>query len=164
MAAVVATWSGRSSSSIFRGVLSAVLLVTAIIVGLLGMHTLNLHGTPAADAPAAAAMSVGDTGAAASHHTAVPAGAASHTAAQAHPSGGPTDTGDMSCAGCGTDEHAGMAMMCVLALLLALVLVFAPGVLRAWAASAFRSPLTGALTSRALPRAPSLHVLCISRT
>ncbi|AZS40285.1 hypothetical protein CVS54_01611 [Microbacterium oxydans] len=159
MAPVVATWSGRGSSSVFRGLLSAVLLVAAIILGLLGMHTLNLHGTPSAEAPAAVAMPVSDTATTPAHHAAAP-----HGAAQAHPSGNSTNAGDMSCAGCGSDDHAGMAMMCVLALLLALALVIAPGALRAWATTVFRSSPTGALTSRALPQTPSLHVLCISRT
>ncbi|MEA1261601.1 DUF6153 family protein [Microbacterium sp. STF-2] len=153
MAPVAATWSGRGSSSVFRGVLSGVLLVAAVILGLLGMHTLNLHGTAAADTPAAAisaAMTVSEPVSA--HH-----GTAQ---VQAHPSG----TTGMSCAGCGTDDHAGMAMMCVLALLLALVLLIAPGVLRGWTAMLLRSPLLEVLAARVLPRAPSLHVLCISRT
>ncbi len=84
--------------------------------------------------------------------------------AQAHPSEDPSGTTAMSCAGCGTDDHAGMAMMCVLALLLALVLLIAPGVLRGWTAMLLRSPLLEVLAARVLPRAPSLHVLCISRT
>jgi phage tail tape-measure protein len=57
MAPVAATRSGRGSSSVFRGVLSGVMLVTAVIIGLLAMHTLNLHGTAAAEAPATMSMS-----------------------------------------------------------------------------------------------------------
>ncbi|MFJ6531114.1 hypothetical protein [Microbacterium sp. NPDC091662] len=161
MAPMAATRSGRGSSSVFRGVLSGVLLVAAVILGLLGMHTLNLHGTAAADAPAAAtsaAMTVSEPVSA--HH-----GTAQESApAQAHPSGSPSGTNAMSCVGCGTDAHSGMAMMCVLALLLALVLLIAPGVLRGWTAMLLCSPLLEVLAARALPRAPSLHVLCISRT
>ncbi|WP_226532969.1 DUF6153 family protein [Microbacterium paraoxydans] len=152
MAPAAATWSGRSSSSVFRGLLSAVLLVAALIVGLLGMHTLNLHGTAAADSPAAVATSADES--ASAHHGAV----------EAHPSGTPTGSAETSCAGCGTDDHSGMAMMCVLALLLALVLLFAPGVLRGWTQPLLRSPLLAFSRARVLPRAPSLHVLCISRT
>lgn len=152
MAPVTATRSGRSSSSILRGLLSGVLLVAAVIVGLLGMHTLNLHGTAAADTPAAVAMSAAESS------------SAHHGTAQAHPAGSPASAAEMSCAGRSTDDHAGMAMMCVLALLLVLVLLIAPGVLRGWPVPLFRSPLTEILTSRVLPRAPSLHVLCISRT
>ncbi|MFK3678895.1 DUF6153 family protein [Microbacterium sp. NPDC090218] len=152
MAPVAATRFGRGSSSAFRGVLAGALLVAAVILGLLGMHTLNLHGTAAADAPAAVAMSVADP---ASAH---------HGTAQAHTSGDSTGTAEMSCAGCGTDDHSGMAMMCVLALLLALGLLIAPGVLRGWTGILRRSPLIETLAARPLPRAPSLHVLCISRT
>lgn len=152
MAPVTATRSGRSSSSILRGVLSGVLLVAAVIVGLLGMHTLNLHGTAAADTPAAVMTT--DTESSSAHHG----------TAQAHPTGSPAGAADMSCAGCSTDDHAGMAMMCVLALLLVLALLIAPGVLRSWSGTLLRSPLIEILTARFLPRAPSLHVLCISRT
>jgi hypothetical protein len=52
----------------------------------------------------------------------------------------------------------------VLALLLVLVLLIAPGMLRNRAGILFQSPLIEILTARFLPRAPSLHVLCISRT
>lgn len=152
MARVAATRSGRSSSSVFRGVLSGVLLVTALIVGLVGMHTLNLHGTAAADAPTAVMMTAGES---ASTH---------HGTAQGHLSGNPTGAAEMSCAGCSSDDHAGAAMMCVLALLLVLVLLIAPGMLRNRSGILFQSPLIETLTARFLPRAPSLHVLCISRT
>lgn len=152
MAPVAATRFGRSPSSIFRGVLSGVLLVAAVIIGLLGMHTLNLHGTAAADTPAAMTM------------TAVESSSAHHGTAQAHPTGSPAGAADMSCAGCSSDDHTGAAMMCMLALLLVLVLLIAPGVLRSWSGTLFRSPLIEILTARVLPRAPSLHVLCISRT
>jgi len=43
------------------------LLVAAVIVGLLAMHTLNLHGTPAAHAPAITVSATGTEGA---HHSA----------------------------------------------------------------------------------------------
>ncbi len=144
------TRPGRGRASVFRGVLLAVLLVTAVIVGLLAMHTLNLHGTAAADAPAAMSMS-------ASAHESDHVG----TAMSAH--GGAAGEDSTSCAGCGTDDHAGMAMMCVLALLLVLLLVVPPSALRGWTRAALLTPLAETFTAR-LPRAPSLHVLCISRT
>ncbi|MCK8477836.1 DUF6153 family protein [Microbacterium aurugineum] len=150
--APAATFSGGSSSSIFRGVLTGVLLVAAIIIGLLGMHTLNLHGTAAADAPAAAAISVDH--AATVHHGVM----------QASSAGSPTDTTQMSCAECGTDDHVGIAMICVLGLLLALVLLLAPSLLRGWLPSLLQSRILPSFRAQALRRAPSLHVLCISRT
>lgn len=161
MAPVATTRTGRRSSSVFRGVLSGALLVAALILGLLGMHTLNLHGTAAADAPATAAVTAT---ASSSARQAVAHDSTTHTAmAQAHPSGNTTGTTEMTCASCGTDDHASMAMMCLLALLLALVLLVAPGILRSWPGALFRSALTEVFTARALPP-PSLHVLCISRT
>lgn len=143
--------SGSGSSSVFRGLLLGVLLVAAVIVGLLAMHTLNLHGTAAADAPTTMSVSAAESDAA--HHGPAPA----------HSSGGPTSAGDLSCAGCGTDDHAGMAMLCVLALLLVLLLLVPPSVLRGWTRTVIRDPLTTTVTGL-LPRTPSLHVLCISRT
>lgn len=153
MAPVAATRSGRGSSSVFRGVLSGVMLVTAVIIGLLAMHTLNLHGTAAADAPATMSMS-----------GAVDQPAAHHATAEMHAPAGSTSGSDMSCAGCTTDDHAGMAMMCVLALLLALLLLVPPRVLHGWTRSLLRPSLVEDLTAQIRPRAPSLHVLCISRT
>lgn len=162
MAPVAATRNGRGSSSIFRGVLSGVLLVAAVIVGLLGMHTVNLHGTAAADAPATVAMSVSEP--ASTHHGTAQVQTPAHAQPQTHPSGSSTSAADTSCAGCGTDDHAGMAMMCVLALLLALLLLIAPAALRRWSGAMFRPPFTDSVRARLLARAPSLHVLCISRT
>lgn len=153
MAPVAATRSGRGSSSVFRGVLSGMMLVTAVIIGLLAMHTLNLHGTAAADAPATMSMSA-----------AVDQPTAPHSTAEMHAQGSPTSSSDTSCAGCATDDHAGMAMMCVLALLLALLLLVPPRVLHGWTRSLLRPSLDEDLTAQVRPRAPSLHVLCISRT
>ncbi|PKQ35402.1 MAG: hypothetical protein CVT61_06260 [Actinobacteria bacterium HGW-Actinobacteria-11] len=160
MASVAATWSGRSSSSVFRGVLSGVLLVAAIIVGLIGMHTLNLHGTAAADAPAAAAISGGHPASISGEHPA----SVQHGIMQAPPAGSPTDTTQMSCPACGTDDHVSMAMMCVLGLLLALVLLLVPSLIRGWLQPLLQSRFLRSFRAQALPRAPSLHVLCISRT
>lgn len=144
--------AGRGSHSVFRRVLLGVLLVAAVIVGLLAMHTLNLHGTPAADTPSAMSMAASD-----------PAPASPH-AADGHGSGSSQDERSMSCAGCGTDDHSGMAMMCVLALLLVLLLLVPPRVLRGGAGTVPRTAPAEILIARLLPRPPSLHVLCISRT
>ena len=149
---MAATRSGRGLGGVFRGVLLAILLVAAVIVGLLAMHTLNLHGTAAADSPASMTMSA-----------AAAPGTAHHDTAGAHDSGAPADDRSMSCAGCAGDDHLGMATLCVLALLLILLLVIPPHALRGWASATLRPHLIETLTARA-PRAPSLHVLCISRT
>ena len=148
------TRPGRGIPSVFRGVLLALLLVTAVIVGLLAMHTLNLHGTAAADAPAAMSMSMSMSTSA--HES-------GHVGTDMAALGGVAGDDGTSCAGCGGDEHAGMAMMCVLALLLVLLLVVPPSASRGWMRVALLTPLTDPLTAR-LPCAPSLHVLCISRT
>lgn len=142
----------RASHGVFRGVLLGVLLVAAVITGLLAMHTLNLHGTAAADAPGAISMSAGS---AESGHHAAPASSASH---------GSSGTPDISCAGCSSDDHTGMATMCVLALLLLLLLLLPPRLRRGWVATLLPHPALEGGFARVIPRAPSLHVLCISRT
>lgn len=139
-------------ATVFRGVLLSVMLVAGVVLGLVGMHTLNLHGTAAAEAPAAVSASGSD------HAGAHAVGMSSHE------SGQESAGGEMSCAGCGTDDHAGMAMVCVLALLLLLLLVGPPHLLREWTRVAVRSTLGRDASVTILPRGPSLHVLCISRT
>lgn len=126
--------------------------MAAVIVGLLGMHTLNLHGTAAAEAPAA--VSFADAGAESGHHV----------SAASHGSGDTSGALDTSCAGCSSDDHAGMAMMCVLALLLFLLILLPPRLLRGWTANLLPRPVAEGSTAQPRPRAPSLHVLCISRT
>lgn len=152
MPPVTTTPPVRGSRGVFRGVLTGVLLVAAVIVGLLGMHTLNLHGTAAADAPAA--VSIAAAGPESGHHVGAPS----------HGSGDTSGALDTSCAGCGSDDHAGMAMMCVLALLLVLLILLPPRALRGWTANLLPRPVAEGGTALLLPRAPSLHVLCISRT
>ncbi|QYM62977.1 hypothetical protein [Microbacterium sp. Se5.02b] len=154
MASALATRPGKSFRGVFQGVLLVGLLATGIIVGLLAMHTLNLHGTAAADAPTSLSASVSE-----------PA-AAHHVSAAAHDSGHGSGDRDMSCAGCGTDDHAGMAMACVLALLLLLLLVAPPHLLRAWTRLFLWSPLDGVPGRGSSPRAlsaRSLHQSYLSR-
>lgn len=152
MASVAATRTGRGSHSVFRGVVLGVLLVAAVIVGLLAMHTLNLHGTAAAEAPASMSMAASEP----AH--------ASHSPATAAASGDAQSERSVSCAGCSADDHSGMAMICVLALLLAMLLLIPPGVLRRGPGTVLRTPLAEVVLARLAPRPPSLHVLCISRT
>ena len=144
MASATATRSGKSLRAFFRCVLLGGLLVAAVIVGLLAMHTLNLHGTSAAHAPAITVSATGTEG-------------AHHSAGGVHESGGLA--GDL-----GSGDHLGMAMACVLALLLILLILVPPRLLRGWMRALPRSSLVARFIDRMLSRAPSLHVLCISRT
>jgi len=151
MTSQAATRSGKGLQGFFRRVLLGGLLVAAVIVGLLAMHTLNLHGTPVAHAPAV--ISVTATDADHTHHGAVSSHESSATADD--PRG---------CADCGTGAHLGMAMACVLALLLALLVLVPPRLLPGWLSSRPRPALVVRVVDRMRSGAPSLHVLCISRT
>ncbi|MBE7954636.1 hypothetical protein ILP86_09930 [Microbacterium sp. R1] len=128
------------------------LLVAAIVLGLLAMHTLNLHGTPAAHAPATISVAASD------------AVGAHHSAAGAHESGGTASDLGGTCADCGGSDHLGMAMACVLALLLVLLILAPPQLLPGWMHTAPRPLLVARFIDQLRSRAPSLHVLCISRT
>ena len=158
MAPVAATHSRRGLPGLLRCVLFGGLLVAAVIAGLLAMHTLNLHGTPSAHAPAALSVTVADSGEAhqgVAHHSS--AGSYGLTSGTAHDPGG-------SCADCGGGTHLGMAMACVLALLLVLLALVPPRLLPGWMHTAPRPLLVERFIDRLLSRAPSLHILCISRT
>lgn len=153
MVSVPVTRSGRGFQGIFRRVLLGGLLAVGIIVGLVTMHTLNLHGTPAAQAPAAISVSAPDSGE--THHGA---------AVGQHVSGDTAKDHEGRCADCGAGDHLGMAMACVLALLLVLLVLMPPRLLPGWMHIQPRADPQVRLTDRVLLRAPSLHVLCISRT
>ncbi|WBL19890.1 MULTISPECIES: DUF6153 family protein [Citricoccus] len=158
MASVAATRSRRGLPDFLRFVLFGGLLVVAIIPGLLAMHTLNLHGTPSAHAPAAMSVTVADSSEphqGVAHHGST--GSPGLTSGTAHDRGG-------SCADCGGGDHLGMAMACVLALLLALLVLVPPRLLPEWMHTAPRPFLVKRFIDRLLSRAPSLQVLCISRT
>lgn len=159
MASVAATRSWRGLPGFLRFVLFGGLLVAAIIPGLLAMHTLNLHGTPSAHAPAALSATVADSGEphqGVAHHSSAGSPGLT-TSGTAHDRGG-------SCVDCGGDDHLGMAMTCVLALLLALLVLVPPRLLPEWMHTAPRRFLVKRFIDRLLSRAPSLHLLCISRT
>ncbi|MCT1767344.1 DUF6153 family protein [Brevibacterium casei] len=158
MAPVAATHSRRGLRGLLRCVLFGGLLVAAVIAGLLAMHTLNLHGTPSAHAPAALSVTVADSGEAhqgVAHHSS--AGFDGLTSGTAHDPGG-------SCADCGGGTHLGMAMACVFALLLVLLALVPPRLLPGWMHIAPLPLLVERFIDRLLSRAPSLHILCISRT
>lgn len=153
MMSVPVTRSGRGPKGILRRVLLGGLLAVGIIVGLVTMHTLNLHGTPAAQAPVAISVSAPDTGE--THHGA---------AVGQHVSGDTAKDHEGTCADCGAGDHLGVAMACVLALLLVLLVLVPPRLLPGWTHIQPRAEPPVRLTDRVLLRAPSLHFLCISRT
>lgn len=141
---------GRHSLS--RRVLLGGLLVMGVIVGLLTMHTLNLHGAPAVEA--STAMSI----------PAVHAEHDPHSAVVALQPGGTADDSSRTCADCGTGDHLGMVMACVLALLLVIVLLVPPRLLPGWMHRPSRPVLRTRTERHVFSRAPLIHVLCISRT
>lgn len=124
---------------VLQGALLAVLLVGGVLLGLLGMHALDTHGTPGAHAVAG--------------HTAPahPAASAAHEAGGADEAVVPDDPA----------HDSGAA--CVLALLGGLLLLLRPSraLLTGPLLRALRSPVDAAAAPL---RPPSLHVLCISRT
>lgn len=149
-----------------RGALLAVVLAGGVLFGLLGMHALGLHGTAGAHGPGHAAVV-----ATASHRDAAhdrPGSAAHDRGDRAAPlashEGSTPPSHDLAAAlaapsAGGTDGAAA----CVLALLGGLLLL-----LRHRASPAPVAPAaTVVLRARGtlpIPRPPSLHVLCISRT
>src|SRR5690625_7082406 len=76
MAVTAARRSRKGLQGFLRRVVLGGLLVAAVVIGLLAMHTLNLHGTAAAHAPAVISVSTSD------------AVGAHHGAAGTHESGG----------------------------------------------------------------------------
>lgn len=134
-------WSRRWAGS--RCVLLGAVLVGAVIIGLLAMHTLNLHGTPAARTSAESVIDI----------------SAPH--AQAHD--GAAELSESACPHC-NDSPSGLAMMCLFLVLLGFALIVP---LRPWGRRLMTpvraGPIAGAVLS-AVPRAPCLEELCISRT
>lgn len=152
MASVSAASGRKGLQGFFQCVVLGGLLVTTVIVGLLAMHTLNLHGTSAAHVPTV--ISAPDSGTGKAHHG---------TAGEYEPEHGVADPAT-SCADCGTSNHLGMALACVLALLLVLLVILPPRLVPGWMRVVPRPLLAWRYINKQLTRAPSLHVLCISRT
>lgn len=125
-------------------------IAVALIAGLLAMHTLTAGNTHVESAPAISS--------AAAHDQVMVGAAVDGTAA---------DTGH--CAGCGAPgnmpDHSMLMMVCVLALLAAVIIVMAPALLARLSMS-LGVVVLAADVPRALPRPrpPSLLVLSISRT
>ena len=129
----------RSPHRLGRSVLLLIVLTAALIVGLLAMHALT---PPAGNASPAAAVSVHEVGAAHGHDAP------------------PADDGCPDCGG----HDAMLAMACVLALLVVSLLFLLPRAGISWGAVFGRAGPLMVAVQAALPRPPSLLVLCISRT
>ncbi len=149
MEILTAARSGSGLRGASRYLLLGGLLAGAVIVGLVTMHTVSLHGTPAAHAAAAAAARVSST------VSSTEPGAGDHE---------PAGHAGAACVGCGADGSLDMAMVCTLALLLVLVVLVPPRLLSRWTHTPPRRTPFARLLARTLARAPSLHLLCISRT
>ncbi len=127
-------------------------LVVALVVGILGMHALASHGTPAAPAAASSAMSM--PGMTAGHDAAMPSGDL-HAARPHHASAAQfsdhSSAGSSPGAGSGSGHGmAGMVMLCVVMLAaagLTLLAVLAAGLLRPLLPVAF---MPAAVRARAL--------------
>jgi len=132
-----------SSSTTARRILVLALVVSAIVFGILAMHTLNLMADSPSPSTSGAVV--------ATHH------------AETMPSG---DGGPLCDNDCGPIDHEMSSMtLCVLALL-AGVLFVAAGV-ASWRQEQRWGPLLARLVDplrAAVPAPPSLHVLSISRT
>ncbi|MCO1337468.1 hypothetical protein BJH93_00925 [Kocuria polaris] len=142
-----------------------------LLLGLLGMHAIHQHGTPAAHA---ASETVAAPAASAAHSH----GGPSDVALSAHagtapggphaPPGAATSSlhpapGAESCVDC-AQTHATTAAACLLALLAAALWLAPPRLLRR-APRSWRLLFPTPATPRpAPPRAPHLHELCILRT
>jgi hypothetical protein len=141
--------SGRQAFSRATVLLGAAAIL-GVLLGLTAMHTIGLHGT-STHTPMTTS-----TQPAVHHET-------GSSLAGADPSG---TTGADDCAGC-PDGHAGMSMMMCIAVLLAVaisLLLLRPRIFRLWLAPAMSTLASFRPVTRDLSRAPSLHVLCISRT
>jgi|TARA_B100000519_G_scaffold197767_1_gene206078 hypothetical protein len=120
--------------------LLAVCFASAVIVGLMGMHTISsAHGEPMTSMSAAA-----DHG---------------HQASPADPEA------SAGCSSCGSGgDHDALMMMCVLALLATLLLLVLPREGRWWLRSALLQLRSSPRPRPAPSRPPSLLELSISRT
>ena len=151
MGAAALAPTGTRAARLVRVAALRALLAAAIVAGLLSMHG------PSALAPPAAAAPDGSAATAITHH-------AQQDLDESASSGAiPGDLGDL-CGGCGAAGHVTVAMACALGLLLALVVLVVPRAPTRCVPLAARVARRMGPTSHVLPRPPSLHVLCISRT
>lgn len=136
----------RPHRGLWRNLLVTLAAVAAIVAGLLAMHSLNLeHGMSA---------SMVSTVAPAGHHTAAMATGDAPVSITNDQGGNPW-----------APEHSMTAMACILALLVAVLLIGIVRLITAWrpALRQVANVLTRWVSVPA-PEPPSLHALCISRT
>ncbi len=143
--------TGTRAARLVRVAALRALLAAAIVAGLLSMHG------PSALAPPPAAAPDGSVATAITHHAQQSLDAAVSSGAI---------LGDLHdlCGGCGAAGHVTVAMACALGLLLAIVVLVVPRAPARWLRLPARVARRTRPTSHVLPRPPSLHVLCISRT
>ncbi|WP_313818065.1 hypothetical protein [Citricoccus sp.] len=154
------------------------LLAVLVVLGVLAMHTMQVQtavaaSDPAQGASAPAAHTTGSPGVVHSgdgdaapvagvgmHHA---DGTAGTTGGSSTHGGAAGAAGDLDCEGCPA-AHLGLAMTCLVALLLVLFVLTPPRLLRVSTGQRPRAgPLPG-LVRHVVPRPPSLQELCISRT
>ena len=142
-----------------RRLLLAAPIALAIITGLLSMHVLTGSHQPALASETSAMSTHSQVGSAPAAADDTPM-----TAAAAEGAGGHCQDGCGSPAG--MPDHSMLMMMCVLALLAAVIVLLAPTsrALLAYAVARSRSHTRTLLVGLPHPRPPSLLVLSISRT
>lgn len=135
-------------------VLPGALIAVLVIFGLLAMHGIGLHGS---------AVCHGSEGPRTDATSVVPGSdATTALGVIAADASAPTTVGDEGPGDCG---DLVMVMVCVFVLLLLVPLLRPPRQVTTWARRILRLGLAIRVAFIApLPRAPSLHVLCISRT
>lgn len=165
---------GTRISRILRHLPAAGIVAVALILGLLGMHGLNLHGTASEHMTGSVAIvAVDATEHAHSAHfdTSLRDYSASETSLRDYSVSetslrnySASDTTLRNHSASDDAQHMGMAMTCALVLLLFFVLAAPRGMLSRVSRSHTASVSKISPPPLALSRAPSLHVLCISRT
>lgn len=146
----------QDQRTLTRTLLTVVAVAVAVIAGLLAMHSMNTHAMTSGHSDTVA-VAHSDPFASGSHHT------SDHAAAAA--AGDPAAAVAADCTTCSSDH--GMAWMaCVLALLVAVVLLARPAAWWRSLGQLVALPAATAVTrvDRHTLSPPSLTVLCISRT
>ncbi len=136
--------TGRSMA---RTLLLSLALIGAVIFGLLAMHSMNTHALSAHAADSTAVLAVADPSVHTGGHQAL------------------VEAAEPDCAECGAGDASMMAIGCILALLVTVLLLARP--MRPMSGRAWVLSVSARAVSRVVriePRPPSLEVLCISRT
>lgn len=143
MASFPSTNGAAGVTSLLRRVLLGAMLIAAVIVGLLAMHTLNFHASSATHGASAGAGVAAEMSQAT---TAIDSGT-QHLEA---------------CEGCVAEEH-NTAAICILVLIVLLTTLLTPRYLGRWLPAHPRPGPPTLIRHLVRPRRPSLEVLCISR-